>query len=107
MAEVRYQDRYAQVRQLNIHNRSVCYWRNNLSIRDFWEERGWYVNEDEGRLAVFLCLSILLTMQKYPVYADNAVPVINLGTFEVEISEKVERGTKEKARKRISVRKRG
>ncbi len=48
MAEVRYQDRYAQVRQLNIHNRSVCYWRNNLSIRDFWEERGWYVNEDEG-----------------------------------------------------------
>ncbi len=42
----------------------------------------------KGRLAVFLCLSILLTMQKCPVYADNAVPVINLGTFEVEISEK-------------------
>ena len=48
MAEVRYQDRYAQVRQLNIHNRSVCYWRNNLSIRDFREEGEWYVYEDEG-----------------------------------------------------------
>ncbi len=48
MAEVRYQDRYAQVRQLNIHNRSVCYWRNNLSIGDFREEGGWYVYEDEG-----------------------------------------------------------
>ncbi len=48
MAEVRYQDRYAQVRQLNIHNRSVCYWRNNLSIGDFREEGEWYVYEDEG-----------------------------------------------------------
>ena len=48
MAETRYRDRYAQVRQINIHNRSVCYWRNNLSIRDFREERGWYVYEDEG-----------------------------------------------------------
>ncbi len=40
-----------------------------------------------SRLAAFLCLSILLTMQNIPVYADNSVPVINLGIFEVEMSE--------------------
>ena len=46
--ETRYSDRYAQIRQLNVHNRSVCYWRNNLTIKYFKEERGWYVYEDEG-----------------------------------------------------------
>ena len=48
MAETRYRDRYAQIRQMNIHNRSVCYWRNNLSISDFREEGEWYIYEDEG-----------------------------------------------------------
>lgn len=48
MAEIRYRDRYAQIRQINIHNRSVFYWRNNLSIGEFREERGWYIYEDEG-----------------------------------------------------------
>ena len=46
--ETRYSDRYAQIRQLNVHNRSVCYWRNNLTVKDFREESGWYVYEDEG-----------------------------------------------------------
>ncbi len=48
MAETRYRDRYAQIRQIHVHNRSVCYWRNNLSSGDFRRERGWYVFEDEG-----------------------------------------------------------
>ena len=48
MAETRYRDRYAQIRQIHVHNRSVCYWRNNLSSGDFRKERGWYVYEDEG-----------------------------------------------------------
>jgi len=38
----------------------------------------------KSRLVTFLCLSLLLSIQHYPVYADNAVPVINLGTFEME-----------------------
>ena len=46
--ETRYSDRFAQIRQLNVHNRSVCYWRNNLTGEDFSEEGGWYVYEDEG-----------------------------------------------------------
>ena len=48
MVETKYMDRYAQIKQLNIHNRSVCYWRNNLSLKDFREDGDWYIFEDEG-----------------------------------------------------------
>ena len=46
--ETKYQDRYAQVRQISPHNRSVCYWRNNLSVKDFRKEGGILVLEDSG-----------------------------------------------------------
>ena len=39
MSKVAYEDRYAQIRQMAKTNRSICYWRNNLSIKDFKEEK--------------------------------------------------------------------
>ncbi len=45
----RYQDRYAEVRRIHARNRSVCYWRNNLSVNDFQHRKGeGYVFEDTG-----------------------------------------------------------
>ena len=48
MAEMRYRDRYAQVRQTSPHNRSVCYWRNNLSVKDFRKEGDFLILDDSG-----------------------------------------------------------
>lgn len=48
MSKVKYEDRYAEVRQIAKANRAVCYWRNNLSIKDFIRVGEWYVLEDSG-----------------------------------------------------------
>ena len=46
--EVMYQDRYAVICQFNPHNRSICYWRNNLSVKDFRKEGDKLILEDSG-----------------------------------------------------------
>ena len=46
--EVMFQDRYAVICQINPHNRSICYWRNNLSVKDFRKEGNRLIFEDSG-----------------------------------------------------------
>ncbi|MBQ7725050.1 MAG: hypothetical protein IJT63_05500 [Lachnospiraceae bacterium] len=46
--EVMFQDRYAVICQINPHNRSICYWRNNLSEKDFRREGDRLIFEDSG-----------------------------------------------------------
>ena len=46
--ETRYQDRYAEVRQISPHNRAVCFWRNNLSVKDFSKEGNCIIFDDYG-----------------------------------------------------------
>ncbi len=61
MSKVAYEDRYAQIRQMAKTNRSICYWRNNLSIKDFKEEKDRYVFEDTGNyngLEVWMRISV-------------------------------------------------
>ena len=46
--EVMFQDRYAVICQINPHNRSICYWRNNLSDKDFRKVGDKLIFEDSG-----------------------------------------------------------
>ncbi len=48
MSKVKYEDRFAQIRQIANSKRAVCYWRNNLSLNDFIKDGSWYVFEDTG-----------------------------------------------------------